>query len=138
MERSSTSTSIIDFFSFAAKCFEASRFRKKEMEKEESWSRNFDRLSKNLKKTSIRKRNVQLTGDVAELSVLADLVWRPGADGVAVDIDARLLTHVQPDDAAILRPLLAHLATTKDQGSIVTICFKDLYSQSSSSKTVNQ
>ena len=79
------------------------------MEKEESWSRNFDRLSKNLKKTSIRKRNVQLTGDVAELSVLADLVWRPGADGVAVDVDVGLLPHVQPDDAAILGPLLADL-----------------------------
>ena len=84
-------------------------FGKKKMEKEESWSRNFDRLSKNLKKTSIRKRNVQLTGDVAELSVLADLVWRPGADGVAVDVDVGLLPHVQPDDAAILGPLLADL-----------------------------
>ena len=89
-------------------------------------------------KKVIKNKSKNLTGDVSQLCVLADLVWRPGADGVAVDIDARLLTHVQPDDAAILRPLLAHLATTKDQGSIVTICFKDLYSQSSSSKTVNQ
>ena len=92
------------------------------MEKEESWSRNFDRLSKNLKKTSIRKRNVQLTGDVAELSVLADLVWRPGADGVAVDVDVGLLPHVQPDDAAILGPLLADLGFWGENGFT---CLKD-------------
>ena len=52
----------------------------------------------------------ELTGDVSELSVLADLVGGPGANGVAVDVDVGLLPHVEPDDAAVLGPLLADLA----------------------------
>ena len=49
------------------------------------------------------------TGNVSELGVFADLVGRPGADGVAVDVDDRLLTHVHPDDLSVLRPFLADL-----------------------------
>ena len=41
-------------------------------------------------------------GDVAELSVLADLVGRPGAQRLAVDIDHGLLSQVEPDDLAVL------------------------------------
>ena len=36
--------------------------------------------------------------DVAQLSVLADLVGRASAVGVAVDVDDRLLAHVEPYD----------------------------------------
>merc|ERR1719402_1346802 len=46
-------------------------------------------------------------GDVAELSVLAYLVWWPGADGGAVDVDDRLLPHVDPDNLAVLGVVLA-------------------------------
>ena len=60
-------------------------------------------------KKVIKNKSKNLTGDVSQLCVLADLVWRPGADGVAVDVDVGLLPHVQPDDAAILGPLLADL-----------------------------
>jgi hypothetical protein len=52
---------------------------------------------------------VELTGDVAELGVLSDLVGGPGADGVAVNVDDGLLPHVDPDDLAVLGPLLADL-----------------------------
>merc|ERR1719397_1304146 len=41
-------------------------------------------------------------GHVAELSVLPDLVGRAGADGLTVNIDARLLAQVEPDDLSIL------------------------------------
>merc|ERR1712200_8883 len=39
-----------------------------------------------------------LPGHVAELGVLANLVGRAGADGVAVDVDNWLLAHVEPDN----------------------------------------
>merc|ERR1719397_2037258 len=42
------------------------------------------------------------SGDSAELSVLADLVWWPRTDGGSVDVHIWLLPHVQPDDLAIL------------------------------------
>ena len=41
-------------------------------------------------------------GDVAQLRVLSDLVGRPGADGLPVDVDVGLLPHVEPDDGAVL------------------------------------
>ena len=40
----------------------------------------------------------RLPGDVTELSILTDLVGWPGADGVTVHVNNRLLAHVQPDD----------------------------------------
>ena len=46
---------------------------------------------------------VQLVGgDVAELGVLPDLVGGPGADGLTIDIDIRLLSDIKPDDGAVL------------------------------------
>merc|ERR1712184_233855 len=42
------------------------------------------------------------SGDSSKLGILANLVWRPGADGSAVDVHIWLLPHVQPDDLPIL------------------------------------
>merc|ERR1719411_1220964 len=41
-------------------------------------------------------------GDVAELGVLSDLVWRSGAQGLSVIINGWLLPQVEPDDLAVL------------------------------------
>ena len=41
-------------------------------------------------------------GDSPELGVLPNLVGRPGADGLAIDVDVRLLSDIKPDDGAIL------------------------------------
>merc|ERR1712020_322866 len=41
-------------------------------------------------------------GDISKLGVLSDLVGRPGADGLTVDIHVGLLPQVQPDDGAVL------------------------------------
>ena len=41
-------------------------------------------------------------GDVAQLGVLSDLVGRSGTHGLPVDVDVRLLPHVEPDDGAVL------------------------------------
>merc|ERR1719221_1734263 len=41
-------------------------------------------------------------GDGTKLSILSDLVGRPGTHGVAVHIDGRLLPQVEPDDGAVL------------------------------------
>ena len=41
-------------------------------------------------------------GDSPELSILPDLVGRPGADGLAIDVDVRLLSDIKPDDGAVL------------------------------------
>ena len=43
-----------------------------------------------------------VSGDVSQLSVLSNLVWRPGTDWLTIDIDIRLLSHVKPDDGSIL------------------------------------
>merc|ERR1712214_26386 len=43
-----------------------------------------------------------VSGDGPQLGVLPNLVGRPGADGLTIDIDIRLLPHVEPDDGAIL------------------------------------
>ena len=56
-----------------------------------------------------------LTCDSSELGVLSDLVWGPGADGVAVDVDNGLLPHVDPDDGAVLGVLFAHLLDGLDE-----------------------
>merc|ERR1712045_666704 len=42
------------------------------------------------------------SGDSSKLGILADLVWRPGADGSSIDVHIWLLPHVQPDDLPIL------------------------------------
>merc|ERR1719431_275627 len=50
------------------------------------------------------------SSDVAKLSILPDLVRRAGTHGLTVDVHARLLPHVQPDDLASLRvDLTTHL-----------------------------
>merc|ERR550519_202392 len=41
-------------------------------------------------------------GDISKLGVLSDLVGRPGAEGLTVDIHVGLLPQVQPDDGAVL------------------------------------
>ena len=41
-------------------------------------------------------------GDVAQLGVLSDLVGRSSTHGLPVDVDVRLLSHVEPDDGAVL------------------------------------
>jgi hypothetical protein len=46
-------------------------------------------------------------GDVSELGVLSNLVGGSGADGVAVDIDDGLLSHVDPHNFAVLGVLVA-------------------------------
>ena len=43
---------------------------------------------------------------------MALLNLSPCTDGIAVDIDNRLLPHVDPDDLAILGPLLTDLLTS--------------------------
>ena len=41
-------------------------------------------------------------GDGPELGVLPDLVRGPGAHGLTIDIDIRLLSDIKPDDGAVL------------------------------------
>merc|ERR1719411_2435258 len=41
-------------------------------------------------------------GDIAELGVLTDLVWRTGAERLSVNIDGGLLPQVEPDDLPVL------------------------------------
>merc|ERR1719500_771409 len=43
-----------------------------------------------------------VTGDVAELGVLSDLVRRAGTQRLSVDVDGWLLPQVEPDDLAVL------------------------------------
>merc|ERR1712045_84764 len=40
--------------------------------------------------------------NIAKLSVLSDLVGRPGAERLPIDIDGRLLPQVEPDNLAVL------------------------------------
>merc|ERR1719220_1868495 len=44
----------------------------------------------------------RVPGNISKLSILSDLVGRPGADGLAVDVHVGLLPQVQPDDGAVL------------------------------------
>merc|ERR1712001_201748 len=43
-----------------------------------------------------------IPGDVSQLSVFSDLVWRSGAEWFSIDIDHGLLPHVDPDNLARL------------------------------------
>merc|ERR1719153_833448 len=43
-----------------------------------------------------------VSGDVSEFCILSDLVWRSGTDGFSADVDVWFLSHVDPDDLAIL------------------------------------
>ena len=43
-----------------------------------------------------------VSGDGSKLGILPDLVGRPGADGLTIDIDIWLLSDIKPDDGAIL------------------------------------
>merc|ERR1719186_808115 len=43
-----------------------------------------------------------ISGDIAEFGILSNLVWWPGANGVSIDINNGLLSHVDPDNLSIL------------------------------------
>ena len=45
----------------------------------------------------VEKLVLGLTSDVSQFGVFPDLVWGPGADGLAVDVDHRLLEMVLQD-----------------------------------------
>merc|ERR1719348_2211953 len=62
-----------------------------------------------------------VSGDVPELGVLADLVGGAGADGLSVNVDIRLLAQVEPDDGTVLgvlvtAPLVQRILEALDGG----------------------
>merc|ERR1711928_183428 len=62
---------------------------------------SFTRPSTTLKKLGLIGLD-EVTGDSSKLGIFSNLVWRPCANWLAVDIDIRLLPQVQPDDWAVL------------------------------------
>merc|ERR1719206_311682 len=44
----------------------------------------------------------RITGDISKLSILSDLVWWTGTDGLTVNIDIWFLAEVEPDDLSVL------------------------------------